>query len=112
MSMEFQDLLQRAREVRAAYAIHEQAAYGRQWKREDIAAGFVGDVGDLMKLVLAHQGIRNIPDAHARLGHELADCLWSVLVLADMYDIDIEQAFFTTMDELERHLYDLQNLSA
>lgn len=66
--------------------------------------GFVGDVGDLMKLVLAHKGIRDIPNARAKLAHELADCLWSLLVLAQQYDIDLEQAFVETMDALEMQL--------
>jgi NTP pyrophosphatase (non-canonical NTP hydrolase) len=31
---------------------------------------------------------------------ELADCLWSVMVLADAYDVDLESAFVRTMGEL------------
>ena len=61
----------------------------------------LGDVGDLMKLVQAAAGVRAIPDARARLAHELADCLWSVMVLADLHGIDLEQAFLETMDALE-----------
>lgn len=59
-------------------------------------------MGDLVKLVQANNGIRDIPDARIRLEHELADCLWSVCVLADAYAIDLEQAFLGTMDELEK----------
>jgi NTP pyrophosphatase (non-canonical NTP hydrolase) len=66
--------------------------------------GFVGDVGDWLKLVMAHSSIRAIPDADKKLAHELADCLWSVLVLAELYQIDLERAFLQTMDELEQHL--------
>lgn len=66
--------------------------------------GFVGDVGDLMKLVMAKSGIRTIADTEHKLPHELADCLWSVLVLARLYDVDLEKAFLTTMDDLERRL--------
>jgi NTP pyrophosphatase (non-canonical NTP hydrolase) len=71
---------------------------------EDIAAGFVGDVGDLMKLVLAKKGIRPIPGVDQKLGHELADCLWSILILADKYEIDLENSFVTAMNELEHRL--------
>jgi NTP pyrophosphatase (non-canonical NTP hydrolase) len=31
-----------------------------------------------------------------------ADCLWSVCVLAELYQIDLEQAFLDTMVELEQ----------
>jgi NTP pyrophosphatase (non-canonical NTP hydrolase) len=71
-----------------------------------VALGFVGDVGDLMKLVQAMEGVRAIPDAPAKLAHELADCLWSVMTLARLYDIDLEAAFASTMDELERDIED------
>lgn len=63
--------------------------------------GFVGDVGDLMKLVMAKSGVRTIPDTDRKLAHELSDCLWSVLVLARLYDVDLEKEFLRTMDEIE-----------
>ena len=69
-----------------------------------MALGFVGDVGDLMKLIIAESGVRDIPDARQKLEHELADCLWSVLVLADAYGVDLEKAFTQTMDDLEGHI--------
>jgi NTP pyrophosphatase (non-canonical NTP hydrolase) len=99
-----QQLQQRALAVRASYAALEERRYGRRWTREELAAGFVGDVGDLMKLVLAQAGVRDIPDAKAKLAHELADCLWSLLVLAHHYDVDLEQSFLGTMTELEAHI--------
>ena len=102
--MQFHTLLQRAIEVRQQYARLEQARYGRSWTSEEVALGFVGDVGDLMKLVVAEGGVRDIPDARQKLEHELADCLWSVLELADAYGVDLEKAFTQTMDELEGHI--------
>lgn len=102
--MEFEDLVQRAMEVRMQYANLEQTTYGRTWTGEEIALGFVGDVGDLMKLILAKNGVRAIPEAEQKLAHELADCLWSVLVLSHMYGIDLERAFLQTMDNLEQQI--------
>ena len=104
--MEFRQVQERALDIRRRYAGLERARYGRPWTTEEIALGFVGDVGDLMKLVQAAAGVRAIPDARARLAHELADCLWSVLVLADAYEIDLERVFLETMDALEQHLRD------
>ena len=66
--------------------------------------GFVGDVGDLMKLVMAKEGVREIPDVDQKLAHELSDCLWSVLVLANKYNVDLETSFLQTMDELEKRI--------
>ena len=102
--MEFSELMRRAAEIREQYAKFEEVKYGRSWTDEELALGFVGDVGDLAKLVLAANGVRDIPDAREKLEHELADCLWSVIVLAQAYEVDLEAAFLGTMDELEAHL--------
>ena len=109
--MEFRELEQRALAIHRQYASLEERRYGRAWTREEIALGFVGDVGDLMKLALAREGVRAIPDAAEKLAHELADCLWSLLVLADAYEVDLQQAFLRTMDELEAYLAARQDLA-
>lgn len=102
--MEFDNLINRAMAVRAQYAELEQKRYGATWTNEELALGFVGDVGDLAKLAIAQNGRRDIPDSREKLAHELADCLWSVIVLAQAYQIDLEQSFLKTMDELETQL--------
>jgi NTP pyrophosphatase (non-canonical NTP hydrolase) len=102
--MELAELARRALEIRARYAAQETARTGRPWSRAELAQGFVGDVGDLMKLLLAKDGRRTIADLDAQLAHELADCLWSILVLAQACDVDLEKAFLRTMSELEARL--------
>ena len=102
--MEFQTILDRAIEIRKQYEAKEKQLYGSAWTSEEIALGFVGDVGDLAKLIIAENGKRNIPDSKAKLEHELADCLWSVLVLAHLHGVNLESSFINTMNELEKHL--------
>ncbi len=104
VAVEFMDLMRRASEIRALYAEFEEVKYGRSWTDEELALGFVSDVGDLAKLVQAMNGIRDTPDTKEKLGHGLADCLWSVIVLAQAYEVDLEAAFLKTMDELEAQL--------
>ena len=102
--MELSALSRRALEVRESYAAFEERAYGRAWSLPDLTLGLVGDVGDLVKLVQAHEGVRLVDDARAGLEHDLADVLWSLLVIADRCDVDLGGAFLRTMDELERAL--------
>jgi NTP pyrophosphatase (non-canonical NTP hydrolase) len=102
--MDIEELTRRAMSIRTRYADLEHKRYGRSWTREEITLGFVGDVGDLAKLMLAIEGVRSIPDAPERLAHELADCLWSILVLAKLSEVDLEQAFLATMDTLRIHI--------
>jgi len=102
--VEFEGIVERVREVRRLYEAVEHEAYGRPWSLEELTLGLVGDVGDLAKLVQAHEGVRKIDDVHARLGHELADVLWSIIAIAEQCNVDLERAFLTTMDELAREL--------
>ena len=102
--MELDDLTQKALTIRAKYAQFEEQTYGKKWTGEQLAQGFVGDVGDLMKLIMAREGLRIIPDVESKLAHELSDCLWSILVLASHYKVDLESSFLKTMDDLEQHI--------
>lgn len=102
--MEFQSMIDRAVQVRKLYEEKETQLYGSPWTSEDLALGFVGDVGDLAKLISAVNGKRNIPNSYQKLEHELADCLWSVIVIAAMHGVDLEHSFFETMNRLEQHL--------
>ncbi|GMA22318.1 hypothetical protein GCM10025864_00770 [Luteimicrobium album] len=66
--------------------------------------GFVGDVGDLAKHALGKAGVRPREDLDEAVAHELADCLWSLCVLADAYGVDLEDAFERTMRSLTERL--------
>jgi NTP pyrophosphatase (non-canonical NTP hydrolase) len=107
--MDFQNLIDRALAIRRFYEEKEKKLYGSAWTSEEIALGFVGDVGDLAKLVVAENGKRRIENSKEKLEHELSDCLWSLIVLAHLHDMDIEKSFLKTMDELQEHLLQERN---
>lgn len=100
---DYNDLLKRAVEVRTKYD-KLNAKRGVVWNEQNLMSGFVGDVGDLSKIIMAKHGLRGMDDVDAKLAHELADCLWSVLVLADKYGIDLAQEFNKTMDTLDKRI--------
>lgn len=105
MSRQFSELTGQALAVRDHYDELQRADGHEQWDVSDRMAGFVGDVGDLSKLVMAKKGVRRGPDdIDAALAHELADCLWSVMVIADELGINLEQAFTKTMNELHERI--------
>jgi NTP pyrophosphatase (non-canonical NTP hydrolase) len=87
-------------ELRELFAALEKKRYGRSWSDVEIALGFVGDVGDLSKLIQGAAGVRDTPDLESKLAHELSDCLWCVLVLARNLEVDLG-AFESTMSELK-----------
>jgi len=102
--VELSDLEKSALRLNELYEQLEVRRYGRIWTTQELALGFVGDVGDLAKLVQANAGVRDIDDCKAKLGHELSDCLWSIIVLADKCGIDLEAEFVRNTRELIDHV--------
>lgn len=102
--MEFSDLETSALRLNDLYEQLEVKRWGRVWSTTELALGFVGDVGDLAKLIQANAGIRDIDDCKAKLGHELSDCLWSIIVLAHKCGIDLEAAFVKNTHELVEYV--------
>ena len=102
--MKFTDLEKSALRLNELYEQLEIKMYGRVWTTGELALGFVGDVGDLAKLIQANAGVRKIDDCKAKLGHELSDCLWSIMVLANKCGIDLEAEYSKNTGELIEHV--------
>lgn len=102
--MTIKEMQEIAEAIQSHYAKKNQQDGHHEWTGKDYVMGFAGDFGDLMKLVMAKEGMRTIEGHDEKLEHELADCLWSILVLAKNYDIDLEKAFTKTMHELDQRL--------
>jgi NTP pyrophosphatase (non-canonical NTP hydrolase) len=102
--MNFSDLEKAALDLNELYERLEAKRYGRVWTTQELALGFMGDVGDLAKLIQAHSGVRTIDDCEGKLGHELSDCLWSILVLADKCGIDLQAEFVKNTREIAEYV--------
>lgn len=106
--MEFEKIIHRAMDLRGQYEKREQRLYGAPSTGEDIAQGFAGDVNNLIKLIQAEHGQRQIANSREKLEAYLAHCLWSVIVLAKLHHVDLERSFMEAMDRLEAHLLESQ----
>jgi NTP pyrophosphatase (non-canonical NTP hydrolase) len=97
---DLKDLMEQAEVIRQKYEeLNKRDGHG-VWTVQDYAQGFAGDFGDLQKLIMAKEGKRHIDDVDAKLAHELSDCLWSILVIANYYKIDLDEAFRKTMSDI------------
>ena len=94
---DLKELMEQAEVIRLKYQELNAKQGKTAWGVRDYAMGFAGDFGDLQKLVMAKENLRDIDDVDAKLAHELADCLWSVMVIANYYGIDLEKEFQSTM---------------
>jgi len=95
-------------DLRRQYEKKETELYGSPSTSVEIAQGFAGDVTNLVKLVMAEQGQRKIANSKEKLEAQLAHCLWSVVVIAEMHKVDLATAFMEAMDRLENHLLETQ----
>lgn len=102
--MDLKELQSRAVEMRTLYSKIEKEKGGKEWAIGETMQAFAGDVGDLCKLVMAKEGFRKIEDLDEKLAHELADCLWVLLVIANKYNVPLEESFLKTMDDLEKRI--------
>ena len=102
--MNLRDLESAALRLNDLYEQLGAKRHGRAWTTQELALGFVGDVGDLAKLIQAHAGVRAIEGCKEKLGHELSDCLWSILVLANKCGVDLEAEFVKNIREISEHV--------
>ena len=101
---DLKDLMARAEEIRLQYEASRAKQGKDAWGVRDYAMGFVADIGELQGLIMAKENLRDIPDVDGKLAHELADCLWSILVIADYYGLDLEKEFNKTMAHIAERI--------
>jgi NTP pyrophosphatase (non-canonical NTP hydrolase) len=88
--MDFTAATARARHIRELYKQLEERLHGSAWTLQEVMLGYLYDIGELGRLVMAaedrwlHEG-----DLPRELEEKLLECLWWVLVLADRLDVDI-----------------------
>lgn len=99
--MDFQKIIDRNNEVWKYYVDSDIRRLGKEWARGEYAKALAADVGALIKYTMAKDGLREVEDLDQKLKHEIGDVLSCLIVIAQKYDINIEEAFFETMDVLE-----------
>ena len=101
-NIDFSDAVGRSMKVREIYHQLEERNHGSRWSKQEDMIGFVNDVGELGRMVMASEGRwlykedlgKDLPD-------KLAECLWWIFVLSDRLGIDLNPAFAHKMSELE-----------
>jgi len=95
----------RAVRIRKLYRQLEERNHGGAWTTQEDMIGFMSDVGELGRLLMASEGRWvHAGDLPKELGDKLAECMWWIFVLSDRLGIDISQAFSKKMDELDSSL--------
>lgn len=105
--MTYGELVKIVKDTRRLFEIFEQKSTGKTWGNRELLVGLVTDVGDLARLILAKEGYRAAgSDIDKALRHELADCLWAIIVLSEKYDINLEDALVEMSEDIKEKLKD------
>jgi len=102
--MEYKELSDKARRIKEAYNELNQSKGKKIWGVKDYAQGLAGDTGDLLKLIMKFENQDNPRVTRKELRHELADCLWSLIVLSQELEVDLENEFIINTDYLIQKL--------
>lgn len=95
--MDIKHYQKRALEIREKYKRLEISQNGKEWTTRELINGFLEDVKELILLSENNS-------SEDKISHEISDCLWSVLVLADKFDIDLDNTFMDNMNKLEEKI--------
>ncbi len=99
------ELKEKALKIRDLYNQLQDRNNKPRWNYKEHTEGLVGDASDLLKLIMAKDGLRSADtNLNEELGHELSDCLWCLFVIADELDINIEEAFKHNINDLESRI--------
>lgn len=102
--MEFQEFIKKANEIKHLYESLNKAKGQKRWSVAEYMQGFVGDTGNLMKLIMAKNNLRThtYKDVDRKITHELVDCLWSILVIAEELGVDLENEYFKNLEAVKK----------
>lgn len=104
--MAFQKMVESAREVTTLYdQLNNQQGFS-SWKLQEHLQGFMEDLGTLSRLTMMKSGLRpnTYEDLDERLIHEVCDCLWVTIKIADELGIDLESEFPKQMNKLAKRI--------
>jgi len=104
MNTDFKALQKKALFIKNFYIQKQKEKGIDAWTASDYMAGFVSDIGELSELVSAKKGVRTVEDVDQKLEHELNDCQYSVIILADEFNIDLASSFDKNMDILAKRI--------
>ncbi len=103
--MEYKDLENTAIRVKDAYDQLNVKKGERKWSYLEYVQGLVGDIGDLMKVLMAKSNLREYKgELDKDIKHEISDCLWSLIIIARELEIDLPKEFNSQMSDLSERV--------
>lgn len=102
--MDIKEIVERSKDLRAAYHQLEKQHHGSEWTVEEDALAFLTDAGLVGRHTMSQQGRWPAPNTDTELEHKLGECIWWLAVLANRMNIDLEDAVEKFMTKTENLL--------
>ena len=77
---------------------------GPEWSAEARLIDLMEEVGELSNAILVKEGYKNKKRAKAELEDSLCDVLYELLILSELYGIDLEREYVNKLKRLEQRI--------
>lgn len=104
--MEIKEIIERSKNIRAAYHQLERQHHGSEWTVEEDALAFLTDAGLIGRHTMSQQARWPAKNTDTELEHKLGECIWWLSVLADRMNLDLEEAVEKFLTRTENLLLD------
>ena len=74
---------------------------GKQWKAEIRTLDLVEEVGELCNAILVTEGHKGKKRAKAELADSLVDILFDLILLADIYKINLDKEYLKMIEDIK-----------
>lgn len=98
----FDEVIERALEIRKQYHKLEMEYHGSEWTVEEDALAYLTDAGLVGRNVMSQQQRWPKADSESDLEHKIGENIWWLIVLADRSGIDINHAISCFLDKTEK----------
>lgn len=99
--MDFKRIIREAKDIKFAFDDLNRRRGEDVWQAREYADGLAGDVGDLIKLLVKYQKSES-DDTLKKIRHEIADCLWSLILLSQELNVDLEKEILINLEYLKQ----------
>lgn len=103
-SMDIDSMIKEGLRIRDKYDDWAKKNNVREWGLLERTTGLVTDVGELTEYVMVHMGYRSGESNQEKLKHEICDCIWALICIADYVNVDIKNEFSNLIKELDARL--------
>lgn len=77
---------------------------GKEWSKEARLIDLMEEVGELSNAILVKEGYKNKKRAKAELEDSLCDVLYELLILSELYGINLEKEYTDMLKRLEKRI--------